>query len=259
MPTYTKFETINPYGDMAGGVALGLADITTNLTSPYPYEDLENDTLAYVITLMGITTSAAENQELKSLIAFGANDYNNNQLDGYTESQQFFIGNLLSGLTGLGGDPDSILLFLKDIEDNISKCGLSVEEQRPLLMAVAVGMAVGQFWTIEIANSSSLWYTTGYFNANSALNSAMVPYWVGAAMHGTLTAANKARVPSGLYDPSSQSSTPNLISVITGSIGVAAGKVLYKWVPRMTVTRLAPLALNKDIPELNLSLSLYLS
>jgi len=231
MPTYTPFKTINPYGDIATAFAGGLADIGTHLASGYTYEDFATDASIYVETAVGIINHT---NEIKSIIAYAANDYNNNHLDGYTPEQQFFIGNILSGIFGASADPDSIKFFLGDIEDNISKCGLTVIEQMPLLATTAIGNAAVDYWTTVIATPASPWITNGYLTGNIALDRANMPYWVVAAMHGALTGANKARVPAGLFDVSQQSVGPNDVAILTGSLGAGGGKVLFKWVPRMT-------------------------
>ncbi len=227
----TKFETINPYENLAATVSLGLADITTHITVPYDLEDLSSDTKSYVETAMGITPSNAESLELKSLIAFAANDYNTNHLEGYSPAQRAFIGELLNSIFNVGSDTDAMVICISQLEEGISLMNLTLEEQRPLLMGTAIGRAVIAFWATEIANPTSPWITNSYISGNLAIDTANIPYWTAAAMHGSFTGANKARVQSGIYDPSNQGSTPNIISVLMTSIGVGAGRVLYKWVP----------------------------
>ncbi len=109
--------------------------------------------------------------------------------------------------------------------------GICAEQQIPLLIATSVGAWACDYWTAAVFAASNNWYTKGYLNAIQYVNYVNIPSWVVASMIGALSSANKAKN-YGLIDP------PRIIGVdtvsaLTASIGVAAGKVIYKWFPKI--------------------------
>jgi hypothetical protein len=223
--------TFNPYLNTIGEQHFaGLQSIETALIPLIPFETLNTFLYNYIIGLYDYTPDQFNTNEIKSILPTAANSYVNPTFDNYSPEQLYFI-NLLLGSVINDVPTNSIPEFILDIEDNISKSGLTAEQQVPLLFATAVGIRDYNYWLGRINTPVNNWYTNGYFDPNLNVNLSNLPYWVQASMQGTLTGANKAKS-YGLIDPPRVIGV-DMVTALSGGIGVAAGKVIYKWVPRL--------------------------
>jgi hypothetical protein len=126
---------------------------------------------------------------------------------------------------------ESLKTWILDIEDNITKSDLTYEEQIPLLLATQVGNTDYDYWISKL-NVPGSW--APYIPTSAALKtSPLLVYWVIASIVGTLVTANlSARY--GLIDSNSRPAVGiDIASALAGSIGVAAGKVIFDYIPRI--------------------------
>ncbi len=248
----TLFTLItNPYQSIGDQLAAGLAAIEAGLTSGMSFDTLNDAVYDYVQPLYYPSPDQFDENELKSVLPNAVNSYINSNMDGYTMEQSILISRLIQGI--MSTPVESIPDFIADIEDNISKSGLPLAQQVPLLMATAIGQAAYTYWNDQVNDDSTgKWYPdppvtggAGYFNANPYANHANIPYWVQAAMIGGLASANKART-YGQLDPPKVIGV-DMVSALIGALGVTAGKVMFGWIPRVQVNSLNILNLEKQI------------
>jgi hypothetical protein len=236
----------NPYLTTIGEQHFaGLQFLETNLIPLIPFESLNNFVFQYITGLYDYVANQFNTNEIRSIMPIGANTYINPIYDNYSPEQLYFINNLLGSLIN-NVPTESIPDFILDVEDNITKSGLSGEEQIPLLLATAVGIQDYAYWLTRINTPVNNWYTKGYFDPNINVNLSNLPYWVQASMQGTLTGANKAKT-YGLIDPPRIAGV-NMVTALTSGISVVAGKVIYKWMPRVKqINIMNSLNLNRQV------------
>jgi len=178
------------------------------------------------------------------------NAYRDNNLPNelyYNETQRMLVASILMAIKN--SPPESIDELLSDAEDKVSEAGLSSTEQAPLFMAIALGKGSYAYWRSVIgecnppppdsssSSSSSLAKWQPYLDCNRAINYANLPFWVCATMEGAMLGYAQVnsfnfRIPGVL---TALGVTGGTLSAGIASIGVSAGKVIYKWVPRMRV------------------------
>ncbi len=222
------FKTINPYTQLGIAQVQGLGAVAAVLGNPFSV-DLLNDTVyTFVCTnYMDGTPGGVQEMGMKSIIPDVANAYAYNTPLSFNEAQQGLITELLVALNQSGADPDSVKLCLLKAETSVAMSGLNTGLQMPLLMAIAAGLSSLDYWKTEINNNSSPWYSYGYFDPNPAVNTANLPKWVSASVNGILGGFSKIKTLNGSL-PDVEPSTL-FVGSLFGGIGLAAGKVLYKW------------------------------
>ena len=169
--------------------------------------------------------------ELISAMARAENGFiNSNLRNGNISSTHFnleqiqFIAQLLDSIKNI--PVQSIGDLIADIEDNISKSGLSSMQQAPLLMATMVGAKAYTYWIGIVQTPVTPW--PPYINANTAINYANIPYWVSAAMEGALlgycefTALDPERIPGR-----------QILCMLACAASIGAGKVIFNLLPRV--------------------------
>lgn len=92
-------------------------------------------------------------------------------------------------------------------------------------MVLAIGQADAEYWGTQIAAPVNPW--ASYMSSNAALNYSSVPYWTDAAMFG----AHFDFYQDNANDSNATASV--IISALAGSLVVAAGKVVFGWVPKI--------------------------
>ncbi len=110
-------------------------------------------------------------------------------------------------------------------DEKIATSGLSFAEQTPLFVATALGKAVYEYWLLNIPQPST-W--AAYMvnpaitpQAMDALNYNNVSNWVSAAMQGALLGWGSIHL--------SKIDFVDMTAANMGAIGMAAGKVVFKW------------------------------
>ncbi|MES2620393.1 MAG: hypothetical protein V4615_06035 [Bacteroidota bacterium] len=135
----------------------------------------------------------------------------------YHENQQLIINQMLAGLSRV--PVESISDFLDDMEETIATSKLSYEEQVPLFIATASGKADIEYWGYQIENPG-VWST--YMIPDKALAIMHLPYMASAAIQGALLAYGLSKHP--------QLEALDIFSSFSGSVGLAAGKVVFGWI-----------------------------
>ncbi|MCX6350967.1 MAG: hypothetical protein NTX03_03795 [Bacteroidetes bacterium] len=225
--------TINPYAgystlwqtgiNACGGAPANVLTMNNNL---------ETATAGSYIAV-GTTTSdvlALSAPGLKDIIANSQNGFVNSDLksiNAFSGVQSDFVDYLLNGIKNI--PIESIPDLISDTEDNISKSGLSSEEQCPLLLATMVGAAAYTFWQpLSLAPGGSFPAPPLSPPPTNFINWENVAYWVASAMEGALLGYinSKAIYPNA--------PTGNLIAaMVIASAGVNGGVVNFKWIPRI--------------------------
>jgi hypothetical protein len=134
----------------------------------------------------------------------------------YTEGQLVIINKMLQGINRIAAE--DIGDFLSGIEENIASAGLSFEEQMPLLMATSAGKSDFDYW-IPLIETPGPW--AAYLTDNKVFNYLHVAGLVSASVQGAL-------LPYGLVKHP-QFQPLDIYSVLIGSVGLAAGKVVMGW------------------------------
>ena len=225
--------TMNPYNTFGTRLATGLDAVAT--AAPATAEDIVGAVYAYIQPLYYSASDTYLSEQLKSVLPFAINQYMNSQIGNpfgqYNLQQQQIIFKLLETFKTV--PIQSMIDFLLDIEDNIPKSGLSIQEQVPLFQATAVGKAGYSYWLGKAATPAG-W--TPYLDSNVNTNRTMVPEWTAACMEGVLLSAGLANT-YGLVDP------PRIIgidtiSALTSAIGIAAWKVIFRNIPELHLASL---------------------
>lgn len=223
-------STINPFGgleaqytaalDSAVAAPASIASMNTAIIGslvPIYYVGAPPDAMNFITPELNAVLANSENGFINSAIRSGA--------IGYSSQQLSFVNDLINGVMNV--PIQSIKDFILDIEDNISKSGMSPGEQAPLLQATMVGAAAYDYWIAKIIAPGAWGPFFDQNAANSAYNRMNVPYWVSTSMEGALIASSGY----GFIDPP-RTIGNNIVSVLAGSAGVMAGKVIFKWIQR---------------------------
>jgi len=227
----------NPYPYLATQFAAGMDAIADDLEpiTPAPtVDDLVTAVYDYIVSVYYTVDppEIGDEQTLKSGIYTLINGYNNAQAGGYLQydsAQMGFIYQLLEATAV--GSPDQIKKKILNIEENIVQSGLTPQQQTPLLMATAVGVKAFDYWEAIITTPGD-W---GDFITSLAGPELNFPYWVSAAMEGTLMGFNLVKTFPGseLADTFGyligNSIGPQ--AALVGALTVGAGRVVFKWEP----------------------------
>ena len=220
--------TLNPYMRSLGAQhTAGLTAVEAVLIASITFDQLNDDVYGYVQPAYYTSPDLFTVNELKSILPFAMNSYLDPSLKGYNGTQMGIIGKLLNSIVSGDVQYDSIPDFLLEIEDGISKSGLTFEEQAPLYMATAVGKADYDYW----GSAGGNWVSKGYLNTSGYALQNNIPHYMQAAMYGALCMGNQAET-FGLIDPPKIIGV-NMVTALYASIGLAAGKVIFKWIPRV--------------------------
>lgn len=230
--------TVNPYEIIGTQYAAGLAAIIAALPVSPTIDDLVTAVYNYVQPIyypvsMGVTVPLQVQTEIKSVANHAINSYINSLVPSgsamFVPSQFPFIGALIGSVVSKCL-PINLTNWIGDVEDNITKTDLTVDEQRPILMATAIGEAAYTYWRTEtLAGGGSAWASYFILN-NNDYNS--IPYWVEASMNGGLCGYGANY--QGLVEPNTDRFSTTMISSLIGSLTIAAGKVIFGWIPRIT-------------------------
>ena len=173
---------------------------------------------------------ALANPGLEDIIINSQNGYvngylrNNNPFSGV---QGEYVDYLLNGIKNI--PPMSIPDLILDVEDNVSKSGLSADEQCPLLLATMVGYTAYNYWdnfATTPSGGGGAWPAPPL--AANYINWQGLPYWVGSAMEGVLLGyvfAN-ALMP---FAPTGN----KIYAMVAASAGVNGAMVNFSWIPRI--------------------------
>jgi len=201
-----------------------------------PDVDVLTDTIVGAIDTAYFADSLTEAQlaEFKTLPIFAINAYSNGEmanLTAYNMIQRDYINLLTQSIFNI--PIDTIAARLLDVQDNVTKSGLSSAEQGPILFAVMTGVQSFNYWNGKVATPGD-WED---FLTNNvpyqASQYALIPYWVAAAMEGALYGANiAANNTTDGYSDNPGISKWAITALIT-SLAVNSGKVIFGNIPRI--------------------------
>jgi len=227
--------TFNPYPQIGTELTAGMDAVAGALTPTSTIDDLANAIYNYVQPIYYPTSPIGVPKqieiEIKSVVYNIANAYNNKSLGTtlmYKPSQMNIIRMMLGQITTELTPINALGSWLLDIEDNVSKDNLPLDIQTPLLLGIDEGEAIYAYWIAKVATPGT-W--APFFDPREPHNYANIPLWTAACMEGGLIGANATQ--QGLIAPTTDITSVNIISSLIGALTVGAGKVIFKWVPRI--------------------------
>jgi hypothetical protein len=228
-------NTLNPFPQIGTQLTSGLTAIASTSTGITTVDDLVTAIYNYIqpIYYPGTTVPKALEIELKASVYNIINAYNNNPETAslyYGPKQSYFIDLMLGERTTNLTPLNAIDNWLADIEDNITKDSMGIASQSPLLLATETGRSVYAYWKGEVDSGASPWGP--YFGSTMAdRNYANIPFWTASCMEGTLIGAQATA--QGMIAPTTEIVSTNIICALIGGLAIGAGKVIFKWVPRL--------------------------
>lgn len=230
-------NTFNPYPLIGTQLTAGLDAIAADFAGGFStVDDLVTSIYNYVQPIYYPVTGGAPvpmnlQVEIKSVVYSVINAYNNNPQTAslmYGPKQSYFI-DLLLGLKTSDTTPINALdSWLADIEDNITKDNMTIAQQSPLFLATESARSVYAYWENAVTTPGD-WAT--YFESNAFKNYVNIPFWTVACTEGALIGAQATS--RGLISPTTDIVTVSIVSSLIGALAIGAGKVLFKWVPRV--------------------------
>ncbi|MBI2723341.1 MAG: hypothetical protein HYX39_14300 [Bacteroidetes bacterium] len=233
-------RTFNPYPIIGTQLTDGMEAISKSLKATSTVDDLADAIYKYIQPIYYPAPVSTQVQiEIKSVVYNVINAYNNQILQGYDDEQMIIIGMMLGPTTTDKTPINSLDMWFENIEDNISEAGLSLEDQMPLLLAIEVEKTIYNYWITKVATPGN-W--SKFFQPQTGLNYANIPFWVEACTEGALIGGNASD--KGLIAPTTDIVSVDIVSALIGALAIGAGKVIFKWVPRIQ-----PIQLSMETPD----------
>lgn len=145
-----------------------------------------------------------------------------NAVNGYLDKGNMALGNL----SGLESVPvKNIGAYFDRLDQSIGDSQIIRSEKNNQQLVLSIGRASYEYWRSQIGGAVvSPWKI--YFDGNTAIDTASIPYWVSAAMFGSQynfwqdNASDSEAVASTFYGS------------LGGALVVGAGKVIFGWVAK---------------------------
>lgn len=214
-------SNFNPYPQIGTQLIKGMDNISGVLKPTSTVDDLVNAIYKFIQPIYYPSTDLVPvpnqiEQEIKSVAYNIINSYNSN---GYYNDCNVEINSI---------PINSIDKWLSDIEDSIPTTRIEVEKQTPLLLALEVGKTIYPYW-IDKVNTPGTW--APFFQKPDYINYSNIPFWVLASMQGAFIGATISK--KGLISPTTDIVSVNIISSLIGALVLGAGKVIFKFTPRV--------------------------
>lgn len=225
--------TFNPYPEIGSQLEAGLNAIVA--ATPATVDDLVDEIYNYIQPVFYPSSSSVPKAieiEIKSVAYNMINAYNNKALGNtiFYGLQQSNLMSMMLGLTTSSLTPiNSLDHWFADIEDNIGKANLTIDQQTPLLLAMECAKTIYAYWVAQVDMTTSPW--ASYFQATGDRNYPNIPFWTTACIEGALLGANASQ--KGLIAPTTDITSVNIVSALIGALAIGSGKVIFKWVPRI--------------------------
>ena len=226
--------TLNPYPDLGTQFTAGMNAIIAGLPPSPTIDDLANEVIIYIEAnyFIAASMSLAQKMEVKSVVYSCINSFVNSQVRTMYGGMQKSFADMMIGPSFTNGLPvDTLGNRILDIQDNLSENNLSVEMQTPLLLAIMIGQTCYTYWLAQIALGGGSSWNTPYFVPAKVSAIANVPYWVAASMEGALIGARSTS--RGMIETTTQIVSNEIIQALIGALTIAAGKVIFLWIPRI--------------------------
>jgi hypothetical protein len=218
-------------------IAPGLNAIIAALPSPATATPdlLVDEVYNYISSLYYPSASRQTEMQIKSIAYHVINSVRNSLVlsgnAGYNLNQAPFVEMLIGSEMTSNLPAISFSDRLSDIEDNVGTSELTVNEQIPLYLATSVGQAAYAKLLSEIGKGGASGWSV-YFSTTPGENYINTLYWGMEAMNGSL--AGYGATPQGLISPTTDVVSVDMISALIGALTAVAGKVMFKWIPRIT-------------------------
>jgi hypothetical protein len=222
-------KTLNPYPLIGKQLLEGLDEISKSLKPTSSESDLAEVIYRYIQPLYYQGTVSTQVEiEIKSVVYNIINAYNNRKILGamFNYKQMAFVDMMLCETIAENTPINAIRVWLCDIENNITKANLTIDEQTPLLLSIVCGVKVYEYW-MNIVKNPGNWKQ--FFQEELSLNYANIPFWLIACMEGALIGASVSE--KGLIAPTIDIVSVEIVSSLIGALAIGSGKVIFKWVP----------------------------
>lgn len=223
-------QTLNPYSVISGQIVAAMNQIASSLDADSTENDLVKVVYEMVQPIYYPDATAAQEIEIKSVASNIINAYCNGALNtqpNFNAIQIYFI-ELLTGLKTASTTPiNSLDSWYRDIEGNVSKANLSTDEQTSIFLATQTARTINNYWLDQIGIVTD-WEP---FLQNDLRDYANIPLWTIAAVEGALLGASASE--KGLIAPTTDITSVDIVSSLIGAVTIAAGKVIFKWVPQI--------------------------
>ena len=223
-----------PYPTLMDDFSAGMDYIIANMphngsggvsTDP-DFDDLNRALVNFLKLKFSYATDVLNDVELYSYLPFAVNAYLVNDLEGVSPNLYPIVRQLLKNLFRV--PPLQIEDLITNVALNFQKLNLSFHDQVQFFL-VATGAANFEYFVNQInLGSNSPWYN--FLDNNSAVNIANLPYWVSATMQAALYFSFKGDYVTNQNQPP-KISGPAYVNALAASLGVAAGKVIFKSIP----------------------------
>ena len=225
----SKIDYLNPYATLAQQHKDGLDAIITSIGTGGPgtvtLDDLVDAVYSYLSSVYTQLASTEGENTTRTTIINAINGYlDNGGSSPYLGILQRVPAASLGNLFDRMFDSSSAARHLK---------GNAGRQQ----MVIAIGQADAEYWGNQIATVGS-W--VAYMSSNTAIDMASMPFWVDAAMFGAQFDYYQVNATD------SMSTSLVYISALTGSLAVAAGKVVFGWVPKNVGASNGPVMVSED-------------
>ncbi len=227
-------QTINPYPSLGKYLTDGLDDLIKNISGTPTFDEFNGFIESYISKTFDFEKNKLTEIDLISIIPLSVNGYTNGKIETSSVEQSLFIDTLLN--TIIKSQPLEIPNLISDFEENISKSNLKTNEQIPLFFATQIGTTMFNYWLKQINDGeASPWYR--FLNTNYAVNIANLPYWILASIQAPLILSYLGEYSTNLKE-GIKIAGPFFITALTACIGLAAGKLIFKWLPKINVPQL---------------------
>jgi len=223
--------TQNPYKIIGAQLKTGLNAIIAGLPGSPTIDDLVDEVFTFVEGLYYSGARLQVENEIKSVAYHAINAYRDQLVlagkAGYTLKELALIQYLVGDKMTTSLPPSRVADRLTDVESAIGTSNYRTLNQVPIFLATTIGANSFEYWDAELNNPASTWGI--YFSSFPGENYVNTLYWNVAAMNGAL--AGYGATPNGLIEPTTDKVTTKMVSALIGGLTLAAGIVIFGWIP----------------------------
>ncbi len=249
--------TQNPFSRVGEQFYNGLDYVINNIPGSPNFDNLNTVTIDYLSTLLGGGGGSINpilGDIVYSILPNTVNDYTNlliSQNANLSQQQQAIAISVLDGINK--NTIDTLPDFFDSVDAEIAKTEINITDKTALYIATAIGKSSSKYWE-NAAASPGNWAT--YLNGNSAINYANIPFYVTASFVGALSGFSQGQMPNmgGATVLNDVGRTLGSPTSLVSSIGLTAGKVIFKWslkpnieIPAIFIDDTLPLPISSEL------------
>jgi len=229
-------KTFNPYPLIGSQLIKGMDEIAKSLNTTSTEEELAAVIYKYIHKIYYSQATTQLEIEIKSIVYNIINAYNNQKVLGtmFNYQQMIFVDMLLGETTTDNIPVNALGVWLSDIEDNIVSLNLPTDQLTPLMLSIESGKNIYEYWLKKV-NDPGDWKK--FFQLEFSQNYINIPFWLTSCIEGALVGASCSE--RGLIAPTTDIVTVEIVSSLIGSLTLGAGKVIFKWVPRIQLNQIS--------------------